>query len=122
MSDDRDHWAWKQPLDEFYPLGDTKLFYLVSYIHATQWFDNGTKVPSSVVAKQVMANRKYASQLYTVFKPQVDAFHFDNIKSDSPKPKEPPKPKKPKAKKKNKSEPTLSNVVSFADYKKNKAG
>lgn len=131
MSDDTKpprHWAWNRPLTEFWPLGDDKLKLLIGFVlRINTWKDNDKSISANTIANRAIEDRRFASQMYTAFKSEVDAFRetFENdIKAAEAKAKKPPKKKKlSKAKKTTASDsPPLNNVVSFCDFKKNKAG
>lgn len=126
MLDDQDHWARNVPTSEFHALGNRKLYYLVNFIKMHPWRDsNGKSIKPSGIIKQIQMDRQYASQIYTIYKKDIEPFteEFDKqleiqMKIQNNKTTEPKKEKKPKKKKtENKKE---NNVVNFLEFKSRK--
>jgi hypothetical protein len=126
MMSEQEHWAKNIPVDEFEPLGQWKLDLLTEYVFKNTWNNGEDFIDPERIVNIMKENRRLASQFYTIHKKSIESMHgvpngWDKpwcppqIKKEMPKRKY---NKKPKTKKK---EPLPKNVISFEDYKKNKA-
>lgn len=130
MTDEKHHWAWDAPVEEFFPIGNKKLFYLIDFIRCYPWKDaKGQDIDVHKLIKLVQNNRQYASKIYTVFKPEIDKYIFnqeikDFNQAQSEKPKENAKKEKKQPKKKPKKavKEKKDNVINFLDFKNRNTG
>lgn len=109
-----DHWAWDSPTEDFFPLGDAKLENLKNFMRSVRWVENKKQVDIEKLIKTITKNRRYASQVYTVYKPEVEKM-IEEIKQNGGKlsknKKKAPKKKPTKVEKK---------IISFEEYKNNR--
>lgn len=117
--DDINDWAFKQPLSDFYRLGDEKFFILIDYIQSTTWSEGSKSISHAQLLDRVKHDRRYASMIYTAFKKRIERFIQNGLNLEPPKAIK--KPAKAKKTKKAKKGVFSSNVVDFTDFKIKKA-
>jgi len=116
-----DHWAWDQPVEEFYPLGREKLELLIKYICTATWGNDQGLHTQQKVIDDVTHNRRYASQLYTVYKRDILDMQEQEIKDAEEDARKEKQRIKENAKKIDPRKSKTSKVYSFEEFKKKKA-